>query len=74
MNTNEVEESVVAKSTGKQDEKDMATKNALLFSVLSSKRKLSKSEADYREQETSSLKRANVQYVNSTWPTKKNVT
>jgi hypothetical protein len=31
MNTNEVEESVVAKSTGKQDEKDMDTKDALLF-------------------------------------------
>jgi hypothetical protein len=54
MNTNEVEESVVAKSTGKQDEKDMATKDALLSGVLSSKRKLSKSEADYREQESSS--------------------
>jgi len=54
MNTNEVEESVVAKSTGKQDEKDMATKDALLFGVLSSKRKVSKKEADYREQESSS--------------------
>ena len=54
MNTNEVEESVVAKSTGKQDEKDMATKDALLFGVLSSKRKVSKSEADYRRQESSS--------------------
>ena len=54
MNTNEVEESVVAKSTGKQDEKDMATKDALLFGVLSSKRKVSKGEADYREQESSS--------------------
>jgi hypothetical protein len=42
MNTKEVEESVVAKSTGKQDEKDMATKDALLFGVLSSKRKVSK--------------------------------
>jgi hypothetical protein len=39
MNTNEVEESVVAKSTGKQDEKDMVTKDALLFGLLSSKRK-----------------------------------
>jgi len=51
MNTNEVEKSVVAKSTGKQDEKDMATKDVLLSGVLSSKRKLSKSEAEYREQE-----------------------
>jgi hypothetical protein len=42
MNTKEVKESVVAKSTGKQDEKDMATKDALLFGVLSSKRKVSK--------------------------------
>jgi hypothetical protein len=54
INTNEVEESAIAKSTGKQDEKDMATKDVVLFSVLSSKRKISKSEADYREQESSS--------------------
>ena len=32
----------------------MATKDAVLFGVLSSKRKISKSEADYREQESSS--------------------
>jgi hypothetical protein len=32
----------------------MATKDAALFGVLSSKRKISKSEADYREQESSS--------------------
>jgi hypothetical protein len=45
INTNEVEESAIAKSTGKQNEKDMATKDVLLFGVLSSKRKISKSEA-----------------------------
>ncbi len=54
ININEVEESAIAKSTGKQDEKDMATKDSVLFGVLSSKRKVSKSEASYREQETSS--------------------
>jgi hypothetical protein len=54
INTNEVEESAIAKSTGKQDENDMATEDAALFGVLSSKRKISKSEADYREQESSS--------------------
>jgi hypothetical protein len=43
INTNEVEESAIAKSTGKQDENDMATKDAALFGVLSSKRKISKS-------------------------------
>jgi hypothetical protein len=53
MNTNEVEKSVVAKSTGEQDEKDVVTKDAVLSRVLSSKRKLSKSEANYREQERS---------------------
>lgn len=54
ININEVEDSAIAKSTRKQDEKDMATKDSVLFGVLSSKRKASKSEASYREQESSS--------------------
>ena len=37
-----VEESVVAKSTGQQEEKDVALKDAALYSVLSSKKKMTK--------------------------------
>jgi hypothetical protein len=47
ININEVEESAIAKSIGKQDEKDMATKDSVLLGVLSSKIKVSKSEASY---------------------------
>jgi hypothetical protein len=38
-----VEESVVAKSTGQQEEKDIALKDAALYSVLSSKKKMKSS-------------------------------
>ena len=37
-----VEESVVAKSTGQQEEKDIALKDAALYSVLTSKKKMTK--------------------------------
>jgi len=46
-----VEESVVAKSTGQQEEKDIALKDAALYSVLSSKKKMTKAKAGYKELE-----------------------
>lgn len=46
-----VEESVVAKSTGQQEEKDIALKDAALYSVLTSKKKMTKEKAGYKEQE-----------------------
>ena len=45
----EPEESAVAKSTGLQEEKDMSMPDATLFRVLTSKKKISKSDAGYRE-------------------------
>ena len=47
----ESEESAAAKSTGLQEEKDMPMQDAALFRVLTSKKKISKSEANYREPE-----------------------
>lgn len=49
----DVEESVVAKSTGQQEEKDIALKDAALYNVLSSKKKMTKDESGYKEQEKS---------------------
>jgi hypothetical protein len=46
----EMEESVIAKSTGEQEEKDMEPQDSALFRHLSSGKKISKSEANYREQ------------------------
>lgn len=46
-----VEESVVAKSTGEQEEKDIAPQDAALYRVLYSKKKITKEEAGYRKQE-----------------------
>ena len=43
------EESAVAKSTGTQEEQDLSVQDASLFRVLSLKKKISKSEANYRE-------------------------
>ena len=48
-NDSEVKESAVAKSTGEQDEKNMLMQDAALFRVLSSGKKISKEEAEYRE-------------------------
>jgi hypothetical protein len=45
-----MEESVIAKSTGEQEEKDMETQDAALFRHLNSGKKISKIEANYREQ------------------------
>jgi hypothetical protein len=48
-NDSEVKESAVAKSIGDQDEKNMLMQDAALFRVLSSGKKISKEEAEYRE-------------------------
>jgi hypothetical protein len=46
-----VEESVVAKSTGQQQEEDIALKDAALYNILNSKKKMTKGQAGYKEQE-----------------------
>jgi glucan-binding YG repeat protein len=48
---NNIEESVIAKSTGEQEEEDIAVKDAALYNVLDSKKKMTKQEAGYREQD-----------------------
>lgn len=48
---NNVEESVIAKSTGEQEEEDIAVKDAALYNALDSKKKMTKQEAGYREQD-----------------------
>lgn len=45
----EPEELAVAKSVGLQEEKDMSMPDATLFHVLTSKKKISKSDAGYKE-------------------------
>ncbi len=47
----EVEESVIAKSTGEQEEEDIAPQDAALFCHLDTGKKISKDEANYRKQE-----------------------
>ena len=47
----DVEESVIAKSTGQQEEKDRAPQDSALYRVLNSKKKIIKSEAGYKEQQ-----------------------
>ncbi len=47
----EVEESVIAKSTGEQEEEDIAPQDAALFHHLETGKKISKEEANYRNQE-----------------------
>ena len=50
---NNIEESVIAKSTGNQEEEDIAVKDAALYNVLNSKKKMTKQDAGYREQDLS---------------------
>ncbi|MDQ3837752.1 MAG: hypothetical protein M3297_00615 [Thermoproteota archaeon] len=45
-----MEDSVVAKSTGEQEEDDMESQDAALFRYLRTKKKISKEEANYIEQ------------------------
>ena len=49
----EVEESVIAKSTGEQEEEDIAPQDAALFHHLATGKKISKEEADYKRREIS---------------------
>jgi hypothetical protein len=46
-----IEESVIAKSTGEQEEKDIAQQDVALYRVLRSRKKITKDEAGYREKE-----------------------
>jgi hypothetical protein len=46
-----IEESIVAKSTGEQEERDVVPRDAALYQVLNSKKKITKMDARYREQE-----------------------
>ena len=47
-----MEESVIAKSTGEQEEEDMEPQDAALFRYLRTRKKLSKEDANYRETTT----------------------
>jgi hypothetical protein len=46
-----MEESVIAKSTGEQEEENMESQDAALFRYLRTRKKLSKEEANYREKQ-----------------------
>jgi hypothetical protein len=56
---NGIEQSVIAKSTGQQKEEDIAVKDAALYNVLNSKKKMTKHEAGYREREKDESKTSN---------------
>jgi hypothetical protein len=58
----DIEESVIAKSTGQQEEENVAIKDAALYRVLNSKKKMTKHEAGYREQEKHEMKTTNYNY------------
>src|SRR6476620_10916983 len=47
---NKVEESVIAKSTGEQKEKDIVSKDNALYRMIGYKKKMTKIEAGYQEQ------------------------
>src|ERR671921_1214243 len=47
----EIEDSVIAKSTGEQEEEDIAPQDAALFRPLVTGKKISKEESNYRKQE-----------------------
>lgn len=47
----EIEESVIAKSTGEEEEEDIAPHDAALFSHLATGKIISKEAANYRKQE-----------------------
>ena len=61
----DVEESVVAKSTGQQEEKDIALKDAALYNVLSSKKKMTKDKAGYKEIEKIEATKSTKNYNNN---------
>jgi hypothetical protein len=58
---NNIEESVIAKSTGNQEEEAIAVKDTALYSVLNSKKKMTKQDAEYREQ--SCLHKMQIQFT-----------
>lgn len=60
-----VEESVVAKSTGQQEEKDIALKDAALYNVLNSKKKMTKDKAGYKELEKIEATQSTKNYNNN---------
>jgi hypothetical protein len=51
----DLKESAVAKSSGQQQEKDMSVQDSTLLEVLRSKRKISKNDAFYKEQEQNKI-------------------
>jgi hypothetical protein len=59
---NNIEESVIAKSTGEQEEEDIAVKDAALYNVLNSKKKMTKHDAGYREQQPKNENETNNKY------------
>ena len=54
-----VEESVIAKSTGGQEEKDRVSKDVALYHVLGSRKKMTKEQAQYTEQEEKDITNGN---------------
>jgi hypothetical protein len=64
-NHNHIEDSVIAKSTGQQEEDDIAIKDAALYNVLSSKKKITKHEAGYKEQDKNEKETNNYNYNNN---------
>jgi hypothetical protein len=69
------EESAVAKSTGLQEEYDVSKQDSALFRVLSSKKKISKSEANYMEvkREDTNKDECICSSVSLIWATRKSV-
>jgi hypothetical protein len=57
-------ESAVAKSSGQQQEEDRTTPDVTFFHVLSSKRKISKKEANYQEEQ---IERKEIQDQSSSY-------
>jgi hypothetical protein len=59
-----MEESVIAKSTGEQEEEDAEPQDAALFRFLRTRKKISKEEASYREQRQQQQQQDNTESVN----------
>lgn len=59
-----MEESVIAKSTGEQEEEDMEPQDAALFRYLRTRKKIPKEEASYREQRQQQQQQDNTESAN----------
>ncbi len=59
-----MEESVIAKSTGEQEEEDMEPQDAALFRYLRTRKKTPKEEASYREQRQQQQQQDNTKSAN----------